>query len=49
MDFGAQEIYSTRVLKVYSYNHFHNNWRLFDVLPNFPSTTSETKHDYHYY
>ena len=25
-----------------TYNHFHNTLRLFDVLPNFPFTTSET-------
>ena len=29
-----------------SYNHFHNNLRLFDVLPNFHITTSETMRDY---
>ena len=28
-------------------NHFHNTLRLFGVLPNFPSTTSETMHDYY--
>ena len=28
-----------------NYNHFHNILRLFDVLPNFPFTTSETMHD----
>ena len=28
-------------------NHFHNILRLFDVLPNFPLTTSETICDYH--
>ena len=27
-------------------NHFHNVLRLFDVLPNFPFPTSETKHNY---
>ena len=27
---------------VYSYNHFHNIVRLFDALPNFSFTTSET-------
>ena len=27
------------------YNHFHNILRLFDVLPNFPVTTSETMRD----
>ena len=26
------------------YNHFHNILRLFDILPSFPFTTSETKH-----
>ena len=29
------------------YNHFHNILRLFDVLPNFPFTTSETMGDYY--
>ena len=29
------------------YNHFHNILRLFDVLPNFPFTTSETMRDYY--
>ena len=24
-----------------------NTWRLFDVLPDFPFTTSETMHDYY--
>ena len=28
-------------------NHFHNSLRLFDVLPNFPFTTSETMDDYY--
>ena len=27
------------------YNHSHNILRLFDVLLNFPFTTSETMHD----
>ena len=27
-------------------NHFHNILRLFDVLPNFPFTKSETMRDY---
>ena len=31
------------------YNHFHNILRLFDVLPNFPFTTSETMRDYYLY
>ena len=30
-----------------TFNHFHNILRLFDVLPNFPFTTSETMRDYH--
>ena len=29
------------------YNHFHNILRLFDVLSNFPFTTSETMGDYY--
>ena len=28
------------------YNHGHNIMRIFDVLPHFPFTTSETKPDY---
>ena len=32
---------------IYSYNQLHNILRLFDVLPNFPFTTSETMHDYY--
>ena len=28
-------------------NPFHNIVRLFDVLPNFPFTTSETMRDYY--
>ena len=30
-----------------TYNQFHNILRLFDVLPNFPFTTSETMCDYY--
>ena len=30
-----------------TYNHSHNILRLFDVLPNFSFTTSETMHDYY--
>ena len=30
-----------------SYNYFHNILRHFDVLRNFPFTTSETIHDYY--
>ena len=29
------------------YNHGHNILRLFDILPNVPFTTSETKRDYY--
>ena len=29
-----------------TYNQLHNNLRLFDVLANFPFTTSKTMHDY---
>ena len=29
-----------------NYSHGHNIMRIFDVLPNFPFTTSETKLDY---
>ena len=32
---------------VQAYNHFHNILSLFDVLPNFPFTTSETMRDYY--
>ena len=28
-------------------NHFHNILKFFDVLPNFPFTTSETMRDYY--
>ena len=28
-------------------NQFHNTLSLFNVLPNFPSTTSETMSDYY--
>ena len=31
-----------RVCTFFTYNHFHNIMRLFDVLQNFPFTTSET-------
>ena len=30
-----------------NYNQFHNILRLFDLLPNFPSTTSEMMDDYY--
>ena len=31
----------------FSDNHFHNILRLFDVLPNFPFTASETMRDFY--
>ena len=34
-------------LKLGTYNHFHDILRLFDVLLNFPFTTSETIGDYY--
>ena len=34
-------------LKFGKYNHFHNILRLFDVLPNFLFTTSETMRSYY--
>ena len=33
--------------KTGNYSHFHNILRLFDVLPNFPFTTSERISDYY--
>ena len=47
----AQEILKMSILYPKTskefYNYFHNILRLFDVLPNFPSTTSETMRDYY--
>ena len=40
------EIHNNVWCWTYNYNHRHNILRLFDVLPNFPFTTSETKRDY---
>ena len=40
-------IYFLLQLATIIYNHFHNILRLFDVLLNFPSTTSETMRDYY--
>ena len=37
-----------RDIGVRAYNHFHNILRLFDDLPNFPFTTSETMGDITY-
>ena len=40
--------YYSIIGKSYKYiNQFHNILRLLDVLPNFPSTTSETMGDYY--
>ena len=36
-----------RTMSLFSYNEFHNILRVFDVLPNFPFTSSETMGDYH--
>ena len=33
-------------MKIIADNYGHNILRIFDVLPNFPFTTSETKRDY---
>ena len=33
--------------KVHYYSHFHNTFRFFDVLTNFPFTTSKTMRDYY--
>ena len=33
--------------KNYVDNHFHNTLKLFEILPNFPITASETKPDYY--
>ena len=37
----------SKINKQEIYNHFHNILRLFDVLPNFPFTTSEAMGDYY--
>ena len=45
-----QRICRTRILiRIYitSYNQMHNILRLFNDLPNFPFTTSETMRDYY--
>ena len=34
-------------MKLDTYSQFHNILRLFDVLPNFPFTTSEAMGDYY--
>ena len=34
-------------LKLGAYNHFHNILRYFEVLPNFPFTTTETIRDHY--
>ena len=38
--------YSHTACKLKTYNLGHNIFRIFDVLPNFPFTTSETNCDY---
>ena len=42
--FKKQQIHDIFLKTIY--NHFHNILRLFDVLPNFPFTTSERMGDY---
>ena len=39
-------ILEEKIFLLYSYNHFHNILRLFDVLTNFPFTASETMRNY---
>ena len=44
--------FSVKIIKSFvlsSYNHFHKILRLFDVLPNFSFTTSETMQNYYLY
>ena len=42
---GAVNKDKKRTKENFADNHFHNISRFFDVLPNFPFTTNETKHD----
>ena len=42
---GEEELKKFETLN--SYNHFHNTFRLFDVLASFPFTTSERMRDYY--
>ena len=37
-----------KTLSIKSLNHVGNIWRIFDVLPSFPFTTSKTKCSYYY-
>ena len=39
--------YTVQAQSTNGYNHFHNILRLFDVLTNFPFTTSETMRNYY--
>ena len=45
METIIMNIETWKTLKL-DYNGFHNIFRLFDVLPSFPFTTTETKLDY---
>ena len=45
--FGRLEFDFNDEHKRQTYNQFHNILRLFDVLPNFPFTLSETMGDYY--
>ena len=40
------KVFSFQFTAIKSYDRFHNILRLFDVLKNFPFTTSETLRDY---
>ena len=44
-DFMLEVLLVNNTLRIY--NHSHNILRLFDVLPNFPFTKSETMDDYY--
>ena len=48
VDWFTKSIYHNRLQNVLRFycNQFHNILRLFDVLPNFPFTKSETMGDY---
>ena len=47
MDKSKLNIYQAPWYIKGTYNHFHNILRLFNVLTNFPFTTSETMRDYY--
>ena len=43
---GLNEDVKSKKQKKIADNHFHNIWRLFDVLPNFAFATSEAIQGY---